>query len=69
LTRWKIVEGSGRPELEAAVVEIDRAVADAGCGLTAPETLVYNLAYRLGPRSRRRVTAAGSPRQRITNSA
>ena len=43
-----IAEGSGRPEVEAVAGEIERAIADAGCGLTAPDTLVYSLAYQLG---------------------
>lgn len=43
-----IAEGSGRPELEAVAGDIERAIADSGCGLTAPATLVHNLAYQLG---------------------
>lgn len=42
-----LVEGSGLPELEASVPEIERRVADSGCGLVNPVTLVYNLAYQL----------------------
>jgi hypothetical protein len=43
-----LVEGSGRPELEAASAEIERTIVAGGCGLTGPATLVYNLAYQLG---------------------
>ena len=42
-----IAEGSGRPELTAVAGEIERAIAESGCGLTAPATLIYNLAYQL----------------------
>ncbi len=43
-----LVEGSGRPELEAVIGEIGRAATDSDCGLTAPVPLVYDLAYQLG---------------------
>jgi hypothetical protein len=43
-----LAEGSGRPELEAAVGDIERAIAQSGCGVGRPTTLVYNLAYQLG---------------------
>ena len=46
-----LAEGSGRPELEAAAAEIERTIVDGGCGLGAPETLVYNLAYQLDARA------------------
>jgi len=42
-----LVEGSGVPELEASAAEIERAIAESGCGLGAPATLVYHLAYQL----------------------
>jgi hypothetical protein len=42
-----LVEGSGRPELEAVVGEIEPAIAQSGCGLGNPATQVYNLAYQL----------------------
>ena len=42
-----LVEGSGRPELEAAIGEIERTVTASPCGLTAPVSLVYDLAYQL----------------------
>jgi hypothetical protein len=42
-----VVEGSGRPELEAVVGEIERAIAASGCGVGNPATLVHNLAYQL----------------------
>lgn len=43
-----LVEGSGRPELETVAGAIEAAILGAGCGLADPQTLVYNLAYRLG---------------------
>ena len=42
-----LAEGSGRPELEAVVDAIERAIALSGCGVGNPATLVYNLAYQL----------------------
>ena len=42
-----LVEGSGRPELEAMIGEIERTVTGSACGLTAPVSLVYDLAYQL----------------------
>lgn len=42
-----LVEGSGQPELEAIVGEIEAVVTGAGCGLTNPQTVVYALAYQL----------------------
>jgi hypothetical protein len=42
-----LAEGSGRPELEAVVGDIERAIALSGCGVGNPATLVYNLAYQL----------------------
>jgi hypothetical protein len=42
-----LAEGSGRPELEAVVGDIERAIALSGCGVGKPATLVYNLAYQL----------------------
>jgi hypothetical protein len=43
-----IVEGSGRPELEAVTAEIERTIARSGSGLVRPVTLVHGLAYQLG---------------------
>jgi hypothetical protein len=43
-----LVEGNGRPQLEAATPQIERTIAQSGCGLTRPVTLVHNLAYQLG---------------------
>jgi hypothetical protein len=45
-----IVEGSGRPELEIVLGQIERTVASSGCGLSNPISLVYNLAYQLTAR-------------------
>lgn len=45
-----LVEGSGRPELETVIGEIERTVASSGCGLGDPVSLVYNLAYQLSAR-------------------
>lgn len=45
-----LVEGSGRPELEAVLGEIERTVASSGCGLSNPASLVHNLAYQLSAR-------------------
>jgi hypothetical protein len=42
-----LVEGSGRPELEAVAGEIEAAISASGCGLVNPATLVYDLAYQL----------------------
>jgi hypothetical protein len=42
-----ITEGSGRPELEAAIGEIEAAIAASSCGLTEPRSIAYNLAYEL----------------------
>ena len=42
-----LVEGSGLPELEAAVPALERAVAGSGLGLARPRTIVYNLAWQL----------------------
>ncbi|MFN3545878.1 MAG: hypothetical protein ACK4U0_00170 [Mesorhizobium sp.] len=42
-----ITEGSGRPELEAVIGEIEAAVAASSCGLTEPRSIAYNLAYEL----------------------
>ncbi len=43
-----LAEGSGRPELEAVMAEMEGTVTGSGCGLASPETLVYHLAYQLG---------------------
>lgn len=42
-----LVEGSGVPELQASVPDIEAVIAASGCGLTAPATIVYALAYQL----------------------
>lgn len=42
-----LVEGSGLPELEASAGAIEAAIADSGCGIGHPATIVYNLAYHL----------------------
>lgn len=42
-----IAEGSGLPELEAVVSQIEAAINASDCGIGAPKTLVYNLAYQL----------------------
>jgi len=42
-----VAEGSGRPELETAIDEIEATIAANGCGLINPATLVHNLAYQL----------------------
>lgn len=42
-----LVEGSGLPELEASVGAIEAAIAESGCGLGDPATIVYTLAYQL----------------------
>ena len=42
-----IVEGSGRPELEAVVSGIENAVTSAECNIGSPVTLVHDLAYHL----------------------
>ena len=45
-----IAEGSGLPELEAALDEIRETVTAADCALTEPQALVHNLAYHLSER-------------------
>lgn len=42
-----LVEGSGVPELLASVGDIESAIAASGCGVGAPATIVYHLAYQL----------------------
>ena len=42
-----IVEGSGRPELEAVVSEIENTITSAECNIGSPVTLVHDLAYHL----------------------
>jgi hypothetical protein len=42
-----LLEGSGRPELEAIVAEAEDLIAMSGFGVGNPMTLVYNLAYQL----------------------
>lgn len=42
-----LVEGSGLPELEAAVPALEATIAASGLGLGRPRTIVYNLAYQL----------------------
>ena len=42
-----ITEGSGRPELESAIGEIEAVIAASSCRLTGPRSIVYNLAYEL----------------------
>jgi hypothetical protein len=42
-----ITEGSGRPELEAALGEIEAAIAASSCGFMEPRSIAYNLAYEL----------------------
>lgn len=43
-----LVEGSGLLELEASVPTFEAVVADSGCGVVDPATIVYHLAYQLG---------------------
>jgi hypothetical protein len=45
-----IVEGSGRPELETVLGQIERTVLSNRCGLSHPASLVHNLAYQLSAR-------------------
>ena len=45
-----LVEGSGKPELEAIVDAIEATVLGAGCGLVNPQSIVYSLAYQLSAR-------------------
>lgn len=42
-----LIEGSGLPELIASTSDIEAAIADSGCGIGNPATIVYNLAYEL----------------------
>jgi hypothetical protein len=42
-----LLEGSGRPELEAIVGEAETLIVTSGCEIENPVTLVYNLAYQL----------------------
>lgn len=42
-----LIEGSGRPELEAAAAELDAVIAESDLGLKRPRTIVYNLAWQL----------------------
>lgn len=42
-----LVEGSGLPELEASVADMEAVIAASGAGIGAPATIVYNLAYQL----------------------
>jgi hypothetical protein len=48
-----LVEGSGRPELETVLPEIERTITSSACGLTSPASLVHNLAYQLSARDLR----------------
>lgn len=42
-----LVEGSGKPELDAATEAMERIIADCGLGLVRPGIQVYWLAYQL----------------------
>lgn len=42
-----IAEGSGLSELEDVVSELEVAINASPCGVGAPKTLIYNLAYQL----------------------
>jgi hypothetical protein len=42
-----LVEGSGAPELEASIPELQAVIAASDIGVTNPQTIVYNLAYQL----------------------
>ncbi|MCO6384385.1 hypothetical protein [Oceanicola sp. 502str15] len=42
-----LIEGSGKPELEASLPEFHDVIAHCGLGLSDPQTIVYNLAYTL----------------------
>jgi hypothetical protein len=42
-----LLEGSGRPELEAIAGEAESLIAASGCGVENPVMLVYDLAYQL----------------------
>ena len=42
-----IVEGSGRPKLEAVVSEVENTITSAECNVGSPVTLVHDLAYHL----------------------
>jgi len=42
-----LVEGSGKPELEASVGAIEAEISRSDCKLVNPKTIVYNLAYNL----------------------
>jgi hypothetical protein len=43
-----LVEGSGRPVLEAIAQQVETLIANSGCGIGHPQTSVYDLAYQLG---------------------
>ncbi|MEZ5740782.1 MAG: hypothetical protein R3E68_15880 [Burkholderiaceae bacterium] len=45
-----LVEGSELPALEASMPALEAAIADSGCGLVNPATIVYHLAYQLSAR-------------------
>lgn len=42
-----LIEGSGLPELVASVPAFEKVIAESGCGVGDPATLVYHLAYQL----------------------
>ena len=42
-----LIEGSGRPELEAGAAEAEALITKSECGVENPVTLVHNLAYQL----------------------
>lgn len=54
-----LVEGSGVPELIAAVPDYLEAIAASPCGLSNPETIVYNLAYQLSAQDMRKTGDMG----------
>jgi len=42
-----LAEGSEVPALERALPELERVIAESGCGLTSPQSIVYWLGYQL----------------------
>ncbi|WP_370313582.1 hypothetical protein [Sagittula sp.] len=42
-----LIEGSGKPELEASLPEFHRVIGNSGLRLSDPQTIVYHLAYAL----------------------
>lgn len=42
-----VIEGNGQGELEAILPQAEALVLDSGCGLSAPQSAVYALAYQL----------------------